>query len=467
MATKTQSTAPRTPKRAQSSGAGWQLLTFVLISAAVAAAAYLNRSSRPYVVAAASYVQHLVAPDPASSEAAMKAGNVSTKFDNQPWDRLVRIDPDQAEAIGLKTVSVQEAKAPIKLALNGTTQYDPESLTQIRLRFDSLVTHVRKTLGDPVSKGDALVDLYSNELAAAKSDYQSKYVQWLHDRGLYESRQGLLKDNAIAKILWTETVNNEAKSWLDYQLAYDKLTVFGLPPEEITPLLTGLDERSFSTVARDKNALAEKASTTLRSPADGTVIKRDVVQGNFYEPSSVLMVIAPLDHLRVYANVYESDLELVHKDQVIDIEFPYQERTITTKVDNIATQVDPDTHAMRIRATIMNPGADLKSDMLVHAVLHIPCYEGDTLIPRNAIVATNNKYYVFVRKPTPGTTKDKKADKTPLVFERRRIGVRQERSDSVIASDGLKAGEEIAATGSLILAQIYEDLATVENGTPQ
>jgi cobalt-zinc-cadmium efflux system membrane fusion protein len=291
-------------------------------------------------------------------------------------------------------------------------------------------------------------------------------VQWLHDRGLYESRQELLKEKAIAKILWTETVNNEAKSWLDYQLAYDKLSVFGLPPEEITPLLTGLDER-IDTLPRDKNALADKASTTLRSPADGIVIKRDVVQGNFYEPSSVLMVIAPLDHLRVYANVYESDLELVRKNQVIEIQFPYQERTIITKVDNIASQVDPDTHAMRIRATIQNPNRDLKSDMLVYAVLHISCYESDTLIPRNAIVTSNNKYYVFIKQPAQAPSSGTKDKQAPLVFERRKIAVRQERSDTVITSDGLTPGEEIVSTGALILAQIYEDLATVDNSTAQ
>ncbi|HEV3121359.1 MAG TPA: efflux RND transporter periplasmic adaptor subunit [Isosphaeraceae bacterium] len=461
MATGTESTGQRSQKRARKGGAGWRLLMVLLIVGGALALAYLNQTSRPYVLAAGNSMKSLIMPERASTEAATEAAYSFRKNERKPWDKLVRIEPDQVEAIGLKTVAVQEAKAPIKLALNGITQYDPETLTQIRLRFDSLVTKVRKTLGDPVAKGDSLVDLYSNELATAKSDYQSKYVQWLHDRGLYESRQSLMKENLIKRIDWTETVNNEAKSWIDYQLAYDKLSVYGLSPEEITPLLTGLDERSSAPLSRDKNELAEKASTTLRSPAEGIIIKRDVVQGNYYEPSSVLMVIAPLDHLRVYANVYESDLELVQKNQEIEIQFPYQDRTIVTKVDNIASQVDPDTHAMRIRATIQNPARDLKSDMLVYAVLHITCYDTDTLVPRNAIVATNNKYYVFVKQLASGASG---SGKGPLAFERRRITLRQERSESVIVSDGLKAGEEVVTTSSLILAQMYEDMASVENG---
>jgi cobalt-zinc-cadmium efflux system membrane fusion protein len=367
---------------------------------------------------------------------------------------------------------VKAARESIELPLNGITQYDPDALTLIRLRYDSLVTRVRKTLGDPVANKEPLMDLYSNDLAAAKSDYQAKYVQWLHDRGLYESRQSLLKDNAIAKILWTDTVNNEAKSWLDYQLAYDKLSVYGVPPEEITPLLNGLDEQSFTTMARDKNALAEKASTTLRSPAAGIVIKRDVVQGNYYEPATVLMVIAPLDHLWVYANVYEADLELVRKGQAMDVEFPYLERSIPTVVDNIANQVDPETHAMRIRATIQNPG-DLKSDMIVRAKLHIPGHEGDTEVPLKAVVATNNKYYVFVRNPDQGVSearespaKRKAEGQGVWIFERREIHVRHQLPDRVIVSDGLKPDEEVAGGASLILAEMYENLSTVETGMP-
>ena len=34
---------------------------------------------------------------------------------------------------------------------------------------------------------------------------------------------------------------------------------------------------------------------------------RDVVPGNFYDSNDVLMVIAPLDHLFVWVNVYEAD----------------------------------------------------------------------------------------------------------------------------------------------------------------
>jgi cobalt-zinc-cadmium efflux system membrane fusion protein len=471
MATTIRTPSQKATKTRRKSGMRWTSLALFLVLGGLTFAAYLHKPTRQNILNVLRTVKGLASATPAAKDISPGPAADRASFDNKPWDHLLRIWPDQAEALGLRVVPVEEAKDPIKLDLSGITSYDPDSLTQIRLRFDSLVTRVYKTLGDPVSKGDALVDLYSNDLAAAKSDYQVKHVQWLYDKRLREQGEELYQKNAISKVEWITRVNNEAKSRLDQQLALDKLKVYGLTPEEIAPLLTGLDETSLKTLAENKEALAEKASMTLRSPADGMVIKRDVVPNNFYEPSSVLMVIAPLDHLRVYANVYESDLEFVQKGQVLDVKFPYMDRTITTKVDNIANQVDPETHAMRIRATVLNPG-DLKSDMLIHAVLHIDPYEGDTVIPRNALVTTNNRFIVFVKK-NPGAEKpDPVAKETagkdaPMVFERREIRVRQERSDRVIVSDGLKKGEDVASNGSLILAQMYEDQATVDTGMPR
>src|SRR5262249_46366428 len=98
-----------------------------------------------------------------------------------PWDGLVRIHPDEARSIGLLVLPVRPQVEPIKLELPGRTAYDPNSLTKIRPRFDTLVEKVRAELGQKVKKGDPLVDLHSTDLAAAKNDFQTAYVQWQHD----------------------------------------------------------------------------------------------------------------------------------------------------------------------------------------------------------------------------------------------------------------------------------------------
>jgi membrane fusion protein, heavy metal efflux system len=374
-----------------------------------------------------------------------------------PWDGLVSIDKTKQSAIGLHLATVEAQTEPIKLELTGRTAYDPDTLTKVRPRFDTLVVKVHASLGQHVKKGDPLVDLYSTDLAQAKSDFQTKFVQWQHDRKLYDLRQKLVENGAISNQLWVDTQNDEQKSRLDYNLALDKLQVYEVPKEEIDPLLERLSDKAIDT--RHFGDVSEKAKMTLRAKTDGSVIEREVVTGNFYETSNVLMVIAPLDHLWVMVNVYELDQDKVAVGQTMEIQFPFLEQKIQGKVQYVANEVSKDTRAVRVRATIPNPGGRLKSDMLVKAILDIPPLPGQTVIPRLSMIAINGEDYVFVRKSnrTAGSLGK---------FERRQIDVAQENSDHVVITSGLKPGEEVVTNGSLILSQLFDDMRAVDSGLP-
>ena len=85
------------------------------------------------------------------------------------------------------------------------------------------------------------------------------------------------------------------------KLAKDKLLVYGLTEKEIED-------------APNEDGV-QKAKMILRSRADGVVVKRDVVQGNYYDSKDELMTIAPLDHLWVRGSVSELDADKVEVGQ--------------------------------------------------------------------------------------------------------------------------------------------------------
>lgn len=80
-----------------------------------------------------------------------------------PWDGFVRITLEDAKTIGLVVVSVHPQADPIRLPLMGRTDYDPNSLSKIRPRFDTLVEKVRVERGQKVTIGAPLVDLFSTD----------------------------------------------------------------------------------------------------------------------------------------------------------------------------------------------------------------------------------------------------------------------------------------------------------------
>ena len=155
---------------------------------------------------------------------------------------------------------------PIRLELLGTTEYDTDNLTKIRPLFKGRVDKVHTTVGQTVAKGAPLIDLYSTELAEAKSSYEIKRIQWIYDKNLRDIRERLVETKAVAQQLFIETQNNEMKSKREYEVARDKLLVYGLNEAEVEKV-------------KDE-AGSQKARMLLRSPADGIVITRmNVVVG--------------------------------------------------------------------------------------------------------------------------------------------------------------------------------------------
>ncbi len=128
-------------------------------------------------------------------------------------------------------------------------------------------------------------------------------------------------------------------------------------------------------------------------------------------------------------------------------------------VQYVATEVSKESRAIRVKASIPNVAGDLRAEMLVKASLEIPPVDGQTVIPRSAVVVMNGHEYAFVRRPPAGPEQQER-------FERRELEIAEERSDHVVIASGTKAGEEVASRGSLILSQLYEDQQIVATGMP-
>ena len=382
----------------------------------------------------------------------------------RPWDGLVKVTAEEREAIGFRILPVSPQTQPIRLELPGKTDYDQNTLTKIRPKFDSIVVEkVYVSVGQTVHKGDPLYDLTSGQLGTAMTDCLNKYVQWDHDLKYKTAREPLQKEGRITQKDWVDTVNDEKKSRSDYLNARVLLGIYQVPNEVVDKMLEGLSDDREKALRADDN-IKDMSHMTVLSKCDGVVVEYDsnnrvVVPGNRYTDDDILFTISPMQQLWVWADVFESDQDKVHLGQKCTILFPYTSEEFEGKIESIANGVDAETRTVRVRASIPNPGKNLKGGMLVRATLQIKPLPTDTVIPRNALVVINNDYYAFIEEEATGS----KAD----LFERRKLTIEQEDHDIVIVKNGLKPGDRVVSNGSLILAQMYEDQSTVDSGTPR
>lgn len=347
-------------------------------------------------------------------------------------DGFVVLSPGRQESLGLTVVAAVRQTDPAGLQLLGTTKYDEDVLSRVRMMFAGRVDKVYVRTGQSVKRGDPLVDLYSTVLADAKSDYEIRLVEWEYQSQLAKTRGDLRDKGGIAEQLYLETRSEEIRRRRLLEVARDKLLIYGLTDAEV--------ESSHNETG------AQKARMTLRSPADGIVVERNVVSGNLYDETDTLLIVTPVDHLWVVGNVFESDLDLVHVGQTWKIEFPFQHSTVTGTLQYVSNRVDPLTHAVHVRTSIPNPNGKLKSDMLVEGALQIEPQPHRLQIPRAALIVVGDVSYVFVRS----------AD-DPNKFARRRVTVVYESARRVLIDSGLSPGDQVVTTGALMVAQLFED----------
>ncbi len=373
--------------------------------------------------------------------AAEAAAKVPVPGPRPPWDGTVTLSPEQLKAIGVTEVEVKSQTEPTYLDVNGSTAYNPNTLSPVRSRFQCLVSKVYVQVGDVVHKGAPIVDLFSTDLAQAKSAYEVGLAQWTHDSAQLARLEPLFKQKAISEKDYFDAYNDEQKSRLVYKVARDNLIVYGLTEDEINSL--------------EKEEGSRKARMTLQAPADGLVISRDVVEGSLYDTTNVLVTIAPQDKLWVLGNVYESDLDKVHVGQPWEIRFPFLTDVLARTIEHVDMRVNSTTKTIQIRTTIPNPGGKIKADMLVRGKVALPPVTARTVVPRQAVIVQDAGAYVFVRDPeNPGT------------FRRKDIVLAQEAHDYVIIEHGLDPGQKVVERGSLILSQMYEDRSMTETGMP-
>ena len=150
---------------------------------------------------------------------------------------------------------------------------------KVRLRFASLIEKIDVKEGQSVKRGDALAEIYSTDLIAAKNDLITKTTQSEQDRRLVQARAKLHSQGALATQVLVDTQNDEAKSRLEVTLARERLALYGLSREEIDAVN---DEEG-----------EQKGRFTLRAPVAGVVASIEAQVDDLLDPQAVVLTLRP------------------------------------------------------------------------------------------------------------------------------------------------------------------------------
>jgi membrane fusion protein, copper/silver efflux system len=293
----------------------------------------------------------------------MANGTAPAPSDADPVDGLatVKIDPDRQQLIGLRIV--EAASGPIGGAwrTTGRVAVDETRVHHLNVKFGGFVEHVHADfVGRPVRRGEPLFTIYSPELLAA----QEEFVLALRTREALAGAKGLVGngDDLVSA-------------------ARRKLELWDVPRADI--------ERMEQTRQAER-------TLTIRSPADGVVVKKDVVPGMKVTAGDMPYEIVDLSAVWVLADVYETELSHVKVGAPATLTLKAMPgKEYQGRVAFIDPFLDAKTRTAKVRIAFANPGGDIKPEMFGEVVLKSAPRRA-LRIPSDAVIDSGTQHVVFV-----------------------------------------------------------------------
>ncbi len=317
----------------------------------------------------------------------------------------VKISSTKQQLIGVRTDTVK--REPLKRTIRAVAQVqiDETKIARIHVKIAGWVEKVQVDfIGKLVRKDQPLFSLYSPDLVATQQEY------------LIARRAE--KDLASAPF---QEVSRGAETLL--QAARQRLHLWDMSDEQIRQL----DETG--EVSR---------TTTMYSPIDGFVLKREVFERSYITPETELYEIADFSTVWVNAEIYEYEVPYVKVGQSAQMTLSYfPGKAYTGNIVYIYPTVDPMTRTVKVRLEFPNPNFKLKPDMFADVQLNIG-YGTQTVVPQEAVLDSGSEQIVFV------ATGDG-------YFEPRKVQLGPRLEDRVVVLSGLKAGETIVTSGNFLI----------------
>ena len=317
----------------------------------------------------------------------------------------VRISPRKQQLIGVKTSPVVRAAFQRSIRAVGRVTLDETRLRQVHTKVAGYVERLFvNATGERVRAGQPLLEIYSPELLASQQEY-------------------LVALKARARIAAGGLPSTAGFGDELVASARRRLELFDVAEDEI---------RALEATGRARRTL------TLPAPISGTVLRRNVTQGERIEPETTLLDIADLSRVWVIGSVYEYELPFVREGQRATMALSYVPgRSFEGRVTLVYPTLDAATRTAQVRLEFPNPSGELKPDM--YAEVGLEADLGERLgVPASAVIETGARSVVFV-------------DGGEGFFEPREITIGLRLPDTYEVLSGLREGEMVLTSGNFFV----------------
>lgn len=279
---------------------------------------------------------------------------------------------DRPDQFPLATAQAHPTAA--ELVVTGTVMPDVSRNVPVVSLASGRVMEIKARLGDTVQKGELLLTVRSDDVAAGFSDYRKAVADEILARAQFERAKDLYEHGAIALNDAQVAQDTEDKAKVDVETTAEHLRLLGNDPNQPAHMVDIF--APVSGVITDQQVTNAAAVQAFNTPAPFT--------------------ISDLSSVWVVCDVYENDLADVHIGDSADIVLnAYPDRALKGKVSNIGAILDPNIRTAKVRIEVRNPGM-IRLGMFAKATFRGQQREMHTIVPASAVLHMHDRDFVFV-----------------------------------------------------------------------
>jgi HlyD family secretion protein len=284
------------------------------------------------------------------------------------------------------------------------------------------------------------------DLTKAKTDVESARQALEAAKKVYESRQALLREGALARKLVDDAQVAMVQAQSQFETAQQHLR--SLETVGRTEQLASAQAQMDAAKAHYQSAAAQLSYAEVHSPMNGIISDRPLNVGEMASSSAALISIVDISQVVARANVPVHEAALIQTGKAATISGPGAD--LDGKVTVVSPAVDPSTTTVEVWVQASNVGEKLKPGVTVKVLIDAGEVHNAIVVPATALLNSDE-----------GGEKIMVAGVDSLAHERKvEVGVRA--GDVAQILSGVKPGEQVITQGALGL----DDKAKIEIAKP-
>jgi Cu(I)/Ag(I) efflux system membrane fusion protein len=308
----------------------------------------------------------------------------------------VTLSAAEVNTIGVRTAVARIEDVAHRIETVGFVDYDKHATSHMHTRVEGWIERLDvRAVGDEVSEGDLLFDLYAPDITIASSE------------------------------LLRATQSDDAD---EIAIARTKLMNFGVSAQQI-----------------DEMARAERPAQRVRfhAPQDGVVFALNAADGMYLRPETRAMSLADTSSVWLLVDVFERDMGQISDDMRAEARFDHLPgQVFTGEIDYIFPELDAETRTLRVRLRFDNEKGLLRPNMFAKVAL-VPDEARQVLtVPSEAVIRTGRAERVILRL-SDGSFRPR------LVTTGLRGGFAEGRRTEIV--QGLAPGNEVVASAQFLI----------------